>query len=133
MDLDVTRKEPWFPVEFDPIIEQSAGTRFVLIGDGTHGTDEFYGERASLTKRLIAEHGFNAVAVEADWPDAYRVNCYCRGASDDSSAEEALGDFRRFPAWMWRNTRVVEFVEWLHDQQPGLGFYGLDLASSHLR
>ena len=116
---------------FDPIVEQAAGARFVLIGDCTHGTDEFYGERAALTRRLIAEHGFDAVAVEADWPDAYRVNCYCRSASDDSSAEEALSDFRRFPAWMWRNTQVLEFVEWLHDQQPGVGFYGLDLYSFH--
>jgi erythromycin esterase-like protein len=115
----------------DTIVEQAARARFVLIGDGTHGTDEFYGERAALTRRLIAEHGFDAVAVEADWPDAYRVNCYCRGASDDAGAEEALADFRRFPAWMWRNTRVLEFVDWLHDRQPDVGFYGLDLYSFH--
>src|SRR5204862_3244971 len=112
---------------YDRLLELAAGVRFVLIGDGTHGTDEFYGERAELTKRLVDEHGFDAVAVEADWPDAYRVNCYCRGASDDSAAEEALGDFRRFPSWMWRNTRVVEFVEWLRERHADVGFYGLDL------
>jgi erythromycin esterase-like protein len=115
---------------YEELLELASQKRFVLIGDGTHGTDEFYGERAALTKRLIAEHGFDAVAVEADWPDAYRVNCHVRGAGDDATAEEALGDFRRFPAWMWRNTRVVEFVGWLREQRAA-GFYGLDLYSFH--
>lgn len=115
---------------YEELLELAAQKRFVLIGDGTHGTDEFYGERAELTKRLIVEHGFDAVAVEADWPDAYRVNCHARGASDDADAEQALRDFRRFPAWMWRNTRVVEFVDWLREHRRA-GFYGLDLYSFH--
>src|SRR5438105_10712010 len=85
--------------------------RFALRGEASHGTHEFYRKRAQLTKRLIEEKGFTAVAVEADWPDAYRVNCYVRGLSDDADAIKALADFRRFPAWMWRNTEVVEFVE----------------------
>ncbi len=87
--------------------------RFVLLGEASHGTHEFYRERAEITQRLIEEKGFTAVAVEADWPDAYRVNRYVRGESDDVDAIEALADFRRFPTWMWRNTDVVEFVEWL--------------------
>jgi erythromycin esterase-like protein len=112
--------------------------RFVLIGEASHGTHEFYRERAEITKRLIAEHGYAFVAAEADWPDAYRVNLFVRGESDDGDAEEALQDFRRFPAWMWRNTDVLEFVTWLREWNDALpqdvrkvGFYGLDLYSLH--
>jgi erythromycin esterase-like protein len=122
--------------DYDALLEQVGDARFVLIGEATHGTHEFYAERAAITRRLIAEKGFAAVAVEADWPDAYRVNCYVRGAGDDRSPEEALRDFERFPTWMWRNTVVREFVGWLRDynrQQaegaPQVGFYGLDLYS----
>jgi erythromycin esterase-like protein len=110
--------------------------RFVLIGEASHGTHDFYHERAHITERLIKEKGFTAVAVEADWPDAYRVNRFVRGMSDDAFAIEALEDFRRFPTWMWRNTDVVEFVEWLRAYNDDLpppvtrcGFYGLDLYS----
>src|SRR4051794_35200643 len=99
--------------DYDPIVHKADSVRFVLIGEASHGTHEFYTERAAITKRLIAEAGYTAVAAEADWPDAYRVNRYVRGETDDANAEEALRDFRRFPAWMWRNTAVVEFVEWL--------------------
>jgi erythromycin esterase-like protein len=72
--------------------------QFVLLGEASHGTHEFYRERAEITKRLIAEQGCTAVAAEADWPDAYRVNVFVRGEGDDADAEEALRDFRRFPA-----------------------------------
>jgi erythromycin esterase-like protein len=110
----------------------------VLLGEASHGTHEFYRERAQITKRLIREKGFTAVAVEADWPDAYRVNRYVRGRGDDVEAIDALGGFRRFPAWMWRNADVLDFVGWLraHNDEtgtgrPGAGFYGLDLYSLH--
>jgi len=123
---------------YDRWIERAVDLRYVLVGEASHGTHEFYRERAELTKRLIAHQGYRAVAVEGDWPDAYRVNRYVRGASEDGAAEEALRDFRRFPAWMWRNTVVVEFVEWLrewNDLRPAgeakAGFYGLDLYSLH--
>jgi erythromycin esterase-like protein len=125
-------------VDYDPVLTLIGDARFVLLGEASHGTHEFYRERAELTKRLIVEHGYTAVAVEGDWPDAYRVNLYVRGESDDETAEEALADFRRFPAWMWRNTDVVEFVEWLRSwndvlpkDAPKVGFYGLDLYSLH--
>ena len=125
--------------DYDPLIELIGEARFVLLGEASHGTHEFYRERARITQRLIKEKGFTAVAVEADWPDAYRVNRYARGAGDDVDAAEALSDFRRFPRWMWRNTEVVEFVEWLRRiQRRSLpaelgkaGFYGLDLYSLH--
>src|SRR5258708_38071740 len=100
--------------DYDPLIEWIGAARFVLLGAASHGTHEFYHERAEITKRLIKEKGFTAIAVEADWPDAYRIDRYVRGASDEANADdanavEALGDFTRFPAWMWRNTDVVEF------------------------
>jgi erythromycin esterase-like protein/predicted phosphoribosyltransferase len=110
---------------------------FVLIGEASHGTHEFYAARAAITRRLIEELGFCAVAAEADWPDAYRVNRYVRGHGPDVTAEEALRGFARFPAWMWRNTAVLDFVAWLrgHNDRAGAeqpakaGFYGLDLYS----
>ena len=113
--------------------------RVVLIGESSHGTEEFYRARAEITKWLIEEKGFCAVAAEADWPDAYRVNRYVRGEGHDGSADQALSGFERFPAWMWRNTAVAEFVDWLHAhnsrQRAGgggqAGFYGLDLYSLH--
>ena len=99
--------------DYDPLLARTVDSRFVLLGEASHGTHEFYRERAEITKRLIAEQRFTAVAVEGDWPDAYRVNRFVRGESDDEFAEEALEDFRRFPSWMWRNTDVVDFVTWL--------------------
>ena len=111
--------------------------QLVLIGEASHGTSEFYAARAQITRRLIEDRGFGAVAAEADWPDAYRVNRYVRGGGDDATAEEALRGFERFPTWMWRNAAVLDFVGWLreHNGRPGrderakAGFYGLDLYS----
>ena len=113
--------------------------RVVLIGESSHGTAEFYQARAEITKWLIEEKNFCAVAVEADWPDAYRVNRYVRGQSTDGSADEALRGFERFPSWMWRNTVVRDFVGWLRTHNAArraesdreTGFYGLDLYSMH--
>ena len=122
--------------DYDPLMERIGDARFVLLGEASHGTHEFYRERAEITRRLIREKGFTAVAVEADWPDAYRVNRYVRGA--DGEDAEPLSGFRRFPTWMWRNTVVLDFVRWLrgHNQAPDrvgpmAGFYGLDLYSLH--
>jgi erythromycin esterase-like protein/predicted phosphoribosyltransferase len=124
--------------DYDPIVERAAAVRFALLGEASHGTHEFYRERAEITKRLIAGQGYTAVAVEADWPDAYRVNRFVRGQGDDESADQALSDFERFPVWMWRNTVVADFVGWLRDWNDALpagaakvGFYGLDLYSLH--
>jgi erythromycin esterase-like protein len=124
--------------DYDPLLNLIGEARLVLLGEASHGTHEFYHERAQITERLIKEKGFSAVAVEGDWPDAYRVNGYVRSASDDAFAVEALADFRRFPTWMWRNTDIVEFIEWLREHNDALpassakaGFYGLDLYSLH--
>ena len=123
--------------DFDPVLRLVGDARLVLLGEASHGTHEFYRIRGEITKRLIREHGFRAVAVEADWPDAYRVNRFVRGRGDDAEASEALGDFRRFPQWMWRNAEVLDFVGWLRahndagDEEEQVGFYGLDLYSLH--
>jgi erythromycin esterase-like protein/hypoxanthine phosphoribosyltransferase len=122
----------------DALADLVGDAHFALIGEASHGTHEFYEARARMTQWLIREKGFCAVAVEADWPDAYRVNRYVRGHSDDATAEESLRGFERFPTWMWRNTAVVDFVGWLreHNERAGderrkTGFYGLDLYSLH--
>jgi erythromycin esterase-like protein/predicted phosphoribosyltransferase len=124
--------------DYDKLLERAADARVVLLGEASHGTHEFYEARAEITKRLIAEAGYTAVAVEADWPDAYRVNRFLRGVGTDTTAEEALSDFKRFPVWMWRNADVAAFICWLHDHNDRLpdpaahaGFYGLDLYSLH--
>jgi erythromycin esterase-like protein len=125
--------------DYDLLLNSIGDARFVLIGEATHGTHEFYEQRAEITKRLIREKGFTTVAVEADWPDAYRVNRFVRGVSDDLTAEDALrGGFQRFPSWMWRNTDVLRFIDWLRQYNDALpprsgkvGFYGLDLYSMY--
>lgn len=118
------------------ILEQIIGdARVVLIGESSHGTHEFYEARSEITKWLIEEKGFCAVAAEADWPDAYRVNRYARGLGKDTTAEQALSGFERFPGWMWRNTVCRDFADWLREHnrsaQRQAGFYGLDLYSLH--
>ena len=126
------------PAAYDPLLDLIGDAPFVLLGEASHGTHEFYAHRAEITKRLIREKGVTAVAVEADWPDADRVDRYVRGAGDDASADDALGGFNRFPQWMWRNRVVLEFVAWLRAHNDALppgarktGFYGLDLYSLH--
>jgi erythromycin esterase-like protein len=122
--------------DYDPLLELIGDARFVLIGEASHGTHEFYRQRALITRRLIAERGFTAVAVEADWPDAYRINRFVRGIGDDATAIDSLAGFRRFPTWMWRNADVLDFIGWLRahndalsDDAPKAGFYGVDLYS----
>ena len=122
--------------DYDPLMDLIGDAHVVLLGEASHGTHEFYRERARITQRLIEERGFTVVAVEADWPDAYRVNRWIRGTGGDTVAAEALGGFERFPRWMWRNRDVLAFVSWLRDRNDALdsdarkvGFYGLDLYS----
>ena len=124
--------------DYRPLLDRIGDARLVLLGGASHGTHEFYRERVRITRMLIEEKGFAAVAVEADWPDAYRLNRYVRNGSDDANVDQALGDFQRFPRWTWRNTEVAEFVDWLRAYNDSLsasarktGFYGLDLYSLH--
>jgi protein-L-isoaspartate(D-aspartate) O-methyltransferase len=122
LDLD----DPAFARLFD----RFADARVVLLGEASHGTSEFYRARAAITRRLIEKHGYTIVAVEADWPDAATIDRYVRHRPPPKHTEPA---FRRFPTWMWRNTDVEAFTEWLRDHNKALpaerraGFYGLDL------
>lgn len=115
---------------FGAMFDRFAGARVVLLGEATHGTSEFYRARAQITRRLIERHGFNIVAVEADWPDAARVDRYVRHKAVHVGSGPA---FRRFPQWMWRNVEVANFVDWLRAHNAALhpgeqtGFFGLDI------
>lgn len=120
-------------VDLDPLMDRIGDARVVLMGEATHGTSEFYRMRARMTQELIVKKGFNVVAVEADWPDAARIDHYVRHRQYPPSEWTA---FARFPQWMWRNREVREFVDWLrvHNAEPmpaeqRVGFYGLDLYS----
>jgi erythromycin esterase-like protein len=123
------------PGDHDALLASIGSAHLVLLGEASHGTHEFYEERARITRRLIEEKDFDAVAIEGDWPDAWRVNRHVRGDDHDATAAQALSGFRRFPAWMWRNTVVAEFVDWqrrFNASRPvgqRSGFYGLDLYS----
>lgn len=123
------------PSQYDALLDAIGDARVVLLGEATHGTHEFYRERAFITRRLIAERGFAGVAVEADWPDAYRVNHFVRGRGADEDSVDALAAFLRFPTWMWRNADVLDFIGWLRTHNEAkpeperAGFYGLDLYS----
>jgi erythromycin esterase-like protein len=135
---EIAQPLPGDPNDYDKLLELIGDARLVLLGEATHGTHEFYSERATITKRLIAEKDFSILAIEADWPDSSRVHRYVRGATADANADKALSGFRRFPTWMWRNTVIVEFVEWLrdfnksiHPKRAPVGFYGMDLYSLH--
>jgi erythromycin esterase-like protein len=122
--------------DYAPLLEMIGDAPLVMIGEATHGTQEFYQQRAEITKLLICQKGFNAVAAEADWPDAYRINQYVRGRQGANNIARTLSHFKRFPGWMWRNNVVAEFAQWLQsynqdqaDERDEVGFYGLDLYS----
>lgn len=123
------------PGDLDPLLDRIGDARHVLIGEASHGTNEYYRWRAEFTRRLITEYGFSFVAVEGDWPDCYRINQWVKGrAAEERTAHEVLGDHERWPTWMWANEEVAEFLTWLHDHNQhqtgaGVGFYGLDVYS----
>jgi protein-L-isoaspartate(D-aspartate) O-methyltransferase len=114
--------------EFGKLFDRFASRRLVLLGEASHGTSDFYRARAAITRHLIERHGFNLVAVEADWPDAAAIDRYVKN-HPARQGEDA--PFQRFPAWMWRNTDVLAFVEWLRlrNSQASVpcSFYGLDI------
>jgi erythromycin esterase len=122
--------------DLDPLLERIGDARFVLLGEASHGTHEFYTWRARLSRRLIVEKGFSFIAVEGDWPDCYRLNRYVKGyAAAGGSAREVLNAFDRWPTWMWANKEVTDLAEWLrvHNRrlpaERRVGFYGLDVYS----
>src|ERR687896_2722014 len=125
-------------VDLNPLLEQieNNNVQYVLLGEASHGTSEFYNWRSEITKRLIKECGFSFMAVEGDWPDCYNVNHYIKGISDSGkSAYDVLYSFNRWPTWMWANREIVNLIEWLREYNKNLseekrvGFYGLDVYS----
>lgn len=130
-----------FPEEdkYSLLLSKIGNARFVLIGEATHGTHEFYQARAEMTQQLIMKKGFMAIAIEGDWPDAYQIHRYLQGVGHKKNWKQALNAFKRFPTWMWRNTTLVPFLQWLRSYNDHLtlptakiGFYGLDLYSLNL-
>ncbi len=124
------------PADYDALMARVGDAEVVLLGESTHGTHEFYRERARITRRLVEEKGFGAVAIEAEWADARRVDLWLQGRGGDRTADEALRAFHRFPRWMWANAEMRELVGWLRGRRPGgtagrrhVGFYGLDVQS----
>jgi erythromycin esterase len=125
-------------VDLNPLLEQieNNNVQYVLLGEASHGTSEFYSWRSEITKRLIKERGFSFIAVEGDWPDCYNVNRYIKGISGSGkSAYDILYSFNRWPTWMWANREIVNLIEWLREYNKNLseeqrvGFYGLDVYS----
>lgn len=130
----------------DALMEEIGSKRWVLLGEATHGTHEFYALRAALTRRLILEKGFTVVAVEGEWTSCFHVNRFLRkGRADDQnpgtfpsphvSLNEVLQSFSEFPSWMWRNKETLELLKWLADfnaSTPGepVRWYGLDVQGS---
>jgi erythromycin esterase len=124
------------PRDLDPLLDRIGNARFVLLGEASHGTHEFYTWRTGISRRLIEERGFSFIAVEGDWPDCYRVNQFLKGAVDSSiTAREVMHGFTRWPTWMWANEEVIQLAEWLREYNDALpterkvGFYGLDVYS----
>ena len=124
------------PADLDPLLERIGDARFVLLGEASHGTSDYYRWRAAISQRLIREKGFSFIAVEGDWPDCYRVNRYVKDLADSGAdAREVLDTFDRWPTWMWANEEIVDLAEWLRRHNEGLtegrkvGFFGLDVYS----
>lgn len=118
-----------------PLIKKAGKAKYVLLGEATHGTSEFYSLRAEITKKLIEDHGFSFVAVEGDWPSCFEANSYIKNRSTADRAEDVLGHFNRWPTWMWANQEIIPLLEWLknynskQDSDKMAGFYGLDVYS----
>lgn len=122
--------------DLDPLIDRIGDARYVLLGEATHGTSEFYTWRAAITKRLVVEKGFTIIGVEGDWPDCYTVNRYIKSRPDSGETVDAvLHAFERWPTWMWANREVEAFAEWLREynrrrwESHKVGFFGLDVYS----
>jgi len=124
------------PADLDQLVERFGDRKYVLIGDATHGTSEFYRWRSRLTARLIQQRDFSFVAVEGDWTNCYEANRYVKGLPESAeTGREVLETFDRWPNWMWANWEVLEFLDWLEvhnqllEQDDRIGFYGLDVYS----
>jgi erythromycin esterase len=122
--------------DLDPLMEKIGDAKYILLGEASHGTHEYYTWRTAISKRLIAENQCSFIAVEGDWPDCYRINRYVKGYNDvGDTAVEVLQGFKRWPTWMWANWEIAALMEWMREYNQGrpvnkkVGFYGLDVYS----
>jgi erythromycin esterase len=124
------------PEDLDRLLDEIGEAQYVLLGEASHGTSEYYTWRAEITKRLVQEKGFTIVGVEGDWPDLYRFNQYVQGSNvAGASAQQVLQQLDRWPTWMWANQEVAQLGEWLRthnesqEESTKVGFYGIDVYS----
>ncbi|WP_349729412.1 erythromycin esterase family protein [Peribacillus frigoritolerans] len=122
--------------DWDKLVQQVKNSKFVLLGEASHGTSEFYTARVEITKKLIQEKGFTFVAVEGDWPACQAINRYVKGYDKVfNSARDVLKIFDRWPTWMWANEEMINLIEWMKEynesgqNQTKVGFYGIDIYS----
>ena len=121
--------------DLDPLLESIGDSKYVLLGEASHGTHEYYTWRAQISKRLIQEKGFSFIAVEGDWPDCYKINKWIKDPEDHQNIREVLSEFTRWPTWMWANWEIAAFATWLKQhnsskpEKEKIGFYGLDVYS----
>jgi erythromycin esterase-like protein len=122
--------------DLDPLIDYIGDAKYVLLGEASHGTHEYYTWRAKITQRLIQEKGFSFLGVEGDWPDCYRLNRYAKGYLDSGKdIFSVINEFKRWPTWMWANWETAAFIDWLKvynesfSADKRIGFYGLDVYS----
>lgn len=120
----------------DPLIDHIGDARFVLLGEASHGTHEYYTWRSKITLRLIQEKGFSFIGVEGDWPDCYKINRFLKGYQDaGDNITDILKSFNRWPTWMWGNWEIAALADSLKKINSGrpankrIGFYGLDVYS----
>ncbi len=134
------KTQPFFPLQteadLDPLLERIGDSKYVLLGEASHGTHEYYTWRAAITKRLIEEKGFSFIAVEGDWPDCFKINRWIKALPDSGNTiNKVLHQFKRWPTWMWANWEIAALCEWLKtynaplSPEKKIGFYGLDVYS----
>ncbi|MDX1543456.1 MAG: erythromycin esterase family protein, partial [Christiangramia sp.] len=120
--------------DLDPLLERIGDAQYVLLGEASHGTHEYYTWRAQISKRLIEEKGFSFIAVEGDWPDCFKINKWIKNG-ETKDIQDVLYEFNRWPTWMWANWEIAAFADWLRDYnqhhsiEDRIGFYGLDVYS----
>lgn len=120
--------------DLDPLLDRIGDAQYVLLGEASHGTHEYYTWRAQISKRLIEEKGFSFIAVEGDWPDCFKINKWIKDGHSQE-VQSVLHEFNRWPTWMWANWEIAAFADWLRDynqhhlKEDNIGFYGLDVYS----
>lgn len=121
--------------DLSSLVSELAKTKIVMLGESSHGTQEFYEWRRLISEELITKHDFNFIAVEGDWPPSAELNRYIHSQTRKQIAAGALAHFKRWPTWMWSNTEIMKLAQWMKSynelqlQKHKVSFYGLDVYS----